>query len=102
DIFDLDRRRSPLAEIQSLGGLAGNIHDAMRGERPAVIDPYDHRVMVTQIGDACVAWQRQRRMRGGNRIAIVNLAIGRAAAVEGIAIPGSKANRGIMFFTRVI
>ena len=43
DIFDLDRRRSPLAEVQGLGCLAGNVHDAMRGKRPAVVDPHDHR-----------------------------------------------------------
>ncbi len=41
-------------------------------------------------------------MRSGNRFAIVNFAIGRAAAVKGIAIPRSKADRGIMFFARIV
>ncbi len=52
--------------------------------------------MIAQIGHPRVARQRHGRMRRRNRIAVVDLAIGGAAAVEGITIPGGHADARIM------
>ena len=57
----------------------------------AVVDPHDQRLAVPDIGDAGVAWDRQRRMGSGQRGHVEDLAIGGQPAVEVVAIPGSHA-----------
>jgi hypothetical protein len=68
----------------------------------AIIDAHDDGMLVAQIGHARVARQRHGRMRGGDAVAVINLAIGGAPAVEGVAVPGSEADGGIFPFARHI
>ena len=61
------------------------------------------RLAVFQIGDAHIDRHGQRAMRGGQRIAVIDFAIGGVLAVEGRAVPGGDAGLVIVrLLARVI
>jgi hypothetical protein len=96
DIFDPHAREPVAVEVEQPRCLDGEIDQPVVVIGPAVIHPHDDRAAVGQIGDAGIARQRQRRMRGRNPVHVVDLAIGGLAAVKIVAIPGREALRAIV------
>ena len=66
---------------------AGEIEDAVADERAAVDDADLHVAAIIQIGDAQDASERQRAVRGHQRIHVENFAVGSAASVEWNSVP---------------
>ena len=82
DVVDPDPRHPVAAEGEKLGGLLGDVDQAIADIGPAVVDAHGDRAVVLEVGHAHVAGQRQRQMRGGKRQAVEGLAVGGRAAVE--------------------
>ncbi len=59
--------------------------------RAAVIDPHDDGAAVGEIGDPGIARDRQGRMRAGDRMHVVDFAVGGEPAVEIGSVPGGDA-----------
>ncbi|AOG05862.1 rare lipoA domain protein [Bosea sp. RAC05] len=84
-----------MAKGERLGGLLRDVHHPAAMIGAAVVDAHDDRAVVEHVGDAGIGRQRHRRMRGADAVAVIDLAIGRLAAVEGLAIPGGRADHGV-------
>ena len=70
---------------------------------PAVVDAHDDGFLVGEIGDARIARDRQRRMRGRDRRHVVDLAVGGRPAVEILAVPGRQALGAVIgIFLRLV
>ena len=102
DVFDLHLGGAVAFEVECLGDAARHVHHAVRVIGSAVVDADDHRRPVAQVGDARVARQRHGRVRGGETVAIVDLAVGGEPAVEGVAVPGRVTDLHDAAFARVV
>ena len=92
DIFDAHLGHARALEIEHLGGPRGDVDQPRMGERPAIVDAHDDGTLVGKVGDAHIARQRQRRMRGGERRHVEHLAVRRPPPVELTAVPGGRAH----------
>jgi hypothetical protein len=54
---------------------------------PAVVDPHDHLAAVVEVGDLDDAGQRQGLVGRRRQVHVEDLAVGRAAIVELLAVP---------------
>ena len=63
-----------LRDAEPVRGRVRQIDDAAVQERAAVVDAHDHALAGRDVGDARVRRQRQRRVRGGHRVHVVDLA----------------------------
>src|SRR5829696_1991016 len=95
DIVDLHAGRARALELERLGDALGHVHDPVRVIGAAVVDAHDHRAPVLEVRDPGIARQRHRRVRGGDRMTVEDLAVGGEPAMEGGAIPGGEAGAGI-------
>jgi hypothetical protein len=87
DVLDPDLRNTVAVEIQKLGGTNRQIDDAVAVERSPVIDAHDDGSAIGHVGDTRVARDRQRRMRGRDRLHVEDFAVRGAPAMESVAIP---------------
>jgi hypothetical protein len=79
---------TPAAAIaQLLGGGLGQVDDPAVDERAAVVDPHLHLAAVVEVGDLDDARQRQRLVGRRRQVHVEDLAVGRAAIVELLAVP---------------
>src|SRR5665213_1272293 len=62
----------------------------------AIVDAYNDRATVGEIGDTRIARQWHGRMRRRDAVEVRNLAVGGIAAVEILAVPRGKTNRLVM------
>ena len=77
------------AELER-GGVA-EVDDPALDEGAAVVDAHDDAAAVGRVAHARIARQRQRRVRGGHRVHVVDLAVGGAPAMELAPVPGGQA-----------
>src|ERR1019366_7391890 len=96
DIFDLHLGDAFAVEAQNLGGLDRQVDDPVADIGPAVVDAHYDRAVIGQIGDPRIGRQRQRRMRGRNRINVEDFAVGGIAALEVVAVPGGQADGAVV------
>ena len=87
DIINAHPCGAAIVEIQQMRGLGGHVDKALAMIGPAVVDAHDQRAAVSEVGHACVARQRQRRMRRRDAVAVKDFAIGGQAAVKVVAVP---------------
>jgi len=83
-----------MAEGQRVGRRLRKVHHAATMEGAAIVDAHDDRAAVHQVGDAGIGRQRHRRMCGRDAVAVIDFAIGGTPAMEGLAIPGGRADLG--------
>ena len=89
--FDLHECGAVADHVELGGRRIGQIDDAVGDERAAIVDAHDHAAAVGEIGDARVAGQRQRLVRGGHREHVIRFAGRGAQAVKLRAVPGGDA-----------
>ncbi len=82
--------------VEEFGGALGQVDDAALGIRSTVIDAHDDGCAVLHVGDARIARQRHRRMRGRQMRHVVDLAVRREPAMEGVAVPGGPADLAVV------
>jgi hypothetical protein len=87
----LDEARALGREPQLGGGYPGKVDHAVADERAAVRDPHHDAAAVIEVRHPCVRGERKLLVRGGHGEHVVGLAIGRALAVEVLAVPGGDA-----------
>ena len=92
EILDPHPRRSLVPEAEHLRRAARHIHDAVRPVRTAIVDANDDRSAVLEIGHARIDRHGQGRRRRRQPFHVVDLAIGGAAAMKQLAIPGRRAD----------
>src|SRR5688572_2884653 len=85
--FDFDRPGTGADKTQSGGSRVRKIDDAIRFEWAPIVDSNDDALPAANTGHSHIAWQRQRRMRGGHREHVVDLAARGSVAVKLLAVP---------------
>jgi hypothetical protein len=85
----LDRGAALAAQADLLGGRLAEVDHAVAVERPAVVDPHDHRL--AGVGHADFAAHRQGAVRGGQLRGVEPLAVGGPVAGELGAVPAGDA-----------
>ena len=91
DIFDAHPRDAVTAEAEQVGSARRQIDLAIGVIGAAIVHAHDQRFVGAQIGDAHVARHRHGRMRGRDRLHVVDFAVGGEAAVEIVAVPRGEA-----------
>ena len=90
-----DEGRPVLEHVELARRRVGKIDDAAVLERPAIVHAHDHAAAVAQVRDLHVRRQRQRLVRGGHRVHVVALAVGRRCGMKARPIPGRDAALGV-------
>ena len=91
-IFHSHRRRAVIAKAEQLGRAPRQIDDAIARVWPTIVDADHDGPAIIEIGHPRIDRQRQRGMRRGETVHIVDFAIGRAAPMEHFAVPGCVAD----------
>ena len=89
--LEAHRRRAGTDHVELPRRRVGEIDDAVVDERPAVVDAHHHRARVGQIGHPHARPMRQRLVRGGHRVLVVDLAARRRPAVKPRPVPRGDA-----------
>ena len=79
---DLDLSKAVHSDRTGAGGC--EVNDPTSHERPAVIDPHDHRSPIALVGDPHAAPERQRPVRGRQRVRVSLLTARRTAGPVGV------------------
>src|SRR5262249_24336747 len=91
DIFDPHARKSAAIEVERFGCADRQIDDAVAVVRAAIVNAYDNRAAIIEIGHSHVAGQRQGGVRGREAVRVIDFAVGSQPAMEIAAVPGSYA-----------